>query len=777
VAPRHGAVDPSAGDKPRSYDQTAASRRLLRRLIEVAAIPLEPQERLDRVVRMIATDMVAEVCSVYAQRAGDLLELFATEGLSPGSVHRVRMRVGEGLVGSIAATGKVVNTADAQSHPNFRYFPETGEEIYHSFLGVPLLRSGRVAGVLTVQNRAPRHYSEDEVEALEVIGTVLAEMFASGGLVDLKVYGYIAGLRRESIRLEGTRLVEGVAIGRAWLHEPKIIINRLIAENTTAELNRLDVAVAKFRASMDALVESPDLGSGEHRDVFEALRMFAHDPGWVRRIRETIETGLSAEAAVRRVQEETRLKLGHVADPYLRERLQDLDDLANRLLRQLTGQVLHYDPSDLPAETILIARNLSAADLIEYDRTRIKGIVLEEGSRTAHVTIVARALDIPMIGRLDGAMAAVDPGDLVAIDGDHGHVFLRPSEDVEQAFANSILIRVERRRILEAQRNLPSVSLDGIRIGLSLNAAFLIDLAHLDESGAEGIGLFRTELTFMNRSRYPDLASQTDYYRSIMEKAGDLPILFRTLDVGSDKQLPYWRTPTEENPAMGWRAIRMMLDRPIVMREQLRALLRAANGRPLRVMFPMVAEVAEFDAARALLERELRRLDEEDLPRPEKLEVGVMLEVPALFWQLPAILRRVDFVSLGSNDLFQFLFACDRGNPQLSDRYDVLSPGLLSFIHDLVQRCRASGVRLSVCGEMASRPLEAMALIGLGVRQLSVTAADLAPVKAMLRSIEVGALHGYLTTLLEVSDHSVRGRLQAYALDHGVVLPPGVYRP
>jgi phosphotransferase system enzyme I (PtsP) len=777
VAPRHGAVDPSTGDRLRSYDQTAASRRLLRRLIEVAAIPLEPQQRLDRVVRMIASDMVAEVCSVYAQRAGDLLELFATEGLSADAVHRVRMRVGEGLVGSIAATGKVVNTADAQSHPNFRYFPETGEEIYHSFLGVPLLRSGRVAGVLTVQNRAPRHYSEDEVEALEVIGTVLAEMFASGGLVDLNVYGYIAGLRRESTRLEGTRLVEGVAIGRAWLHEPKIVISRLVAENTGTELERLDVAVQRFRASMDALVENPDLGPGEHRDVFEALRMFAHDPSWVRRIRETIETGLSAEAAVRRVQEETRLRLGHVADPYLRERLQDLDDLANRLLRQLTGQTLHHDPSGLPAETILIARNLSAADLIEYDRTKVKGIILEEGSRTAHVTIVARALDIPMIGRVEGAMAAVDPGDLIAVDGDHGHVFLRPSEDVEQAFANSILIRVERRRVLESQRNLPSVTRDGIEIGLSINAAFLIDVAHLDESGADGIGLFRTELTFMNRPRYPDLATQIEYYRSVMDKVGDLPVLFRTLDVGSDKQLPYWRTPPEDNPAMGWRAIRMMLDRPSVMREQLRALLRAASGRQLCIMFPMIAEVAEFDAARALLDMELARLDANGLPRPAKLDVGVMLEVPSLFWQLSQLLKRVDFISLGSNDLFQFLFACDRGNPQMSDRYDVLSPPFLGFIHDLVKRCRAGGVRVSVCGEMASRPLEAMALIGLGIRQLSVTAADLAPVKAMIRSIDAGALHAYLSTLLEASDHSLRGRLQAYAQDHEVVLPPGVYRP
>lgn len=777
MAPRPGA-DPSASDKlVRNADQVAASRRLLRRLIEVASAPLEPQQRLDRIVKMIATDMVAEVCSVYAQRSGDLLELFASEGLSQASVHQVRMRVGEGLVGTIAATGQVINTAEAQTNPNFRYFPETGEEIYQSFLGVPLVRLGRVMGVLTVQNRAPRLYSEDEIEALEVTGTILAEMIASGGLVDPTVYGYVAGSGREPVRLEGSRLVEGIAIGKAWLHEPKIVITRLVADSPQAELRRLDQAITSFRASIDALAERQDLGIGEHRDVIEAWRMFAYDTGWIRRIREAVETGLTAEAAVRRVQEETRLRLGHAADPYLRERLQDLDDLADRLLRHLTGNALHHDPSELPAETILIARNLSAADLIEYDRAKVRGVILEEGSTTAHVTIVARALAIPMLGRVDGIMAAVDMGDTVAIDGDNGHVFLRPSEDVEQAFQQAMTIRSARQALLDAQRGLPPTTRDGIRVGLSINAAFLVDMAHLAESGADGIGLFRTELTFMNRMRFPSVQNQIEYYRGIIDKADGRPILFRTLDVGSDKQLPYWHMPDEDNPAMGWRALRMMLDRPMVLREQLRCLLRAADGRSLSIMFPMVTEVAELVAARQLVEKELRRADAEGHRRPERLEVGVMLEVPALFWQLRALLPLVDFVSLGSNDLFQFMFATDRGNPLLTDRYDVLSPPLLSFVHDLVQRCREGGVRLSVCGEMASRPLEAMALLGLGIRHLSVSAADLGAVKAMARSLEIGHLNAYLTTLLELPDHSLRGRLLAYARDHDIVLPPSVYRP
>ncbi len=772
-----GRSTPEAGAEPRRNVEFSASRMLLRRLVEVVAEPISPQQRLDRIVELIAANLVAEVCSVYFNRAGETLELFATIGLAAEAVHRTRMGVGEGLVGNIAAQGKVINTADAQSHPNFRYFPETREEIYHSFLGVPILRVGKVVGVLTVQNRARKAYADDDIEALQVIASILAEMFASGELIDRSKYADVNAHAAMMRRLDGTRLVEGVAIGHAWLHEPRVAVTRLLAESPQVELARLDRAVGELRAALDRMLETSDLVGGEQREVLEAYRMFAQDTGWLRRIREAIGTGLSAEAAVRRVQEETRVRIGHASDPYLRERLIDLDDIANRLLRHLVGKALSHDPAGLPEDTILVARNLGAADLLEYDRRKLRGVVLEEGSKTAHVTIVARAIGIPMVGRIEGAMGDLDPGDPVVLDGDNGHVYVRPNDEIVQAFHSAVRARTERKRYFDQIRTLPAITGDGIPITLSINAAFLIDLAEMEAVGADGCGLFRTEFAFMTRSRYPDVHTQAAHYRDALDTAGTRPVTFRTLDVGSDKHLPYWRLPPEDNPAMGWRALRMALDRPTILRGQLRALVLAAAGRHLQVMFPMVAEVAELEAARQLLDMELARARAKGVELPSRIEVGAMFEVPSLYWQLTSLLKRVDFLSIGSNDLFQFLFACDRGNPALVDRYDVLSPPALSFFHDMVQRCRASGVRLAVCGEMASRPLEAMALVGLGVHGLSLTPSEVGPVKAMLRSLDAARLGHYLRGLLDLPDHSLRGRLQAYALDHGVVLPATVYQP
>jgi phosphotransferase system enzyme I (PtsP) len=763
-------VVPAPPSVERRGDELSAARRLLRRLVEVMAAPVSPQERLDRMVRMIAADIVAEVCSAYVLRAGEYLELFATEGLRRSAVHLTRLRIGEGLVGLIAAQGSVINLPDAQSHPDFAYRPETGEEIYHSFLGVPIVHGGRVIGVLVIQNRTRRHYSEEEVEALQIIATVFAEMFASGGLIDPSQFPTDFGRGARTERLEGVHLVGGVAVGSAVLHQLRIEVTRLVAENPESEAARLEQAIAGLRASVDELLLLPEVADGEHREVLEAYRMFAHDAGWRRSMREAIRTGLSAEAAVRRVQEETRLRMAQVSDAYLRERLHDLDALADRLLAYLTGRNRLHDPAVLPKEFILVARSLGPTELLDYGPGRLRGVILEEGSPTAHVTIVARALEIPVVGRVRGAMTRIEPGDRLALDGDNGQIFVRPGEDVELAFARALADRAERRLVYAGLRDQPAVTADGIRVGLHLNAAFLIDLAALEATAADGIGLYRTELAFMARDGFPDVETQTDLYCKVRELAGDKPVVFRTLDVGSDKHLPYWTYPSEENPAMGWRAMRMVLDRPVILRTQLRALIKSAGGRPLDVMFPMVAEVAELTAARQLLAMELERAEQRGQAMPSRLRVGAMLEVPALLWQLAALLPRVDFISIGSNDLMQFLFACDRGNPELVGRYDVLSPPVLSFVRELVARCREAGVTLSICGEMASRPLEAMTLLGLGVRQLSVTPAAIGPIKAMLRSLRCGRLARYLEQLYDLPDHSVRVRLRHYALDHGVQL-------
>ncbi len=770
---RESVVNQAGGGAVRRGGEASSARTLLRRLVEVVAEPIAPQERLDRIVGIIAANLVAEVCSIYILRAGEVLELFATQGLAREAVHRTRLQVGEGLVGTIAAQGLIINTSDAPSHPQFVYRPETREDPYRSFLGVPIVRGGRVLGVLVVQNRARRQYGEEEVEALEIVASVLAEMLVSGGIIDRERYADVAGSPIESLRLEGQRLVDGIAVGRAWLHEPRVAITRILADDPAAEHRRLEAGLLALRRSLDRALARPDLSFGEEREILEAYRMFAEDSGWQRRMREAIDTGLTAEAAVRRVQEETRLRLEHANDPYLRERLVELEELANRLLLHLAGRDPAKEAAHMPAGSIIVARNLSAAELVEYDPSKLQGIILEEGSSTAHATIVARAFGVPMIGRVKGAMTQIEPGDVIALDADHGQAFVRPGEAVLDAFAHAQAARSGRSRQWEELRRAPATTRDGVRIALNINAAFLIDLAAIARTGAEGCGLFRTELAFMTRAAWPDWRTQAQFYARVLDRAGDAPVTFRTLDVGSDKQLPYFRLPEEDNPAMGWRGLRMTLDRPLILRSQLRALLYAARGRRVRIMFPMVAEVEEFRRARALLEREQERARALGWEPPAALEVGAMFEVPALFWQLETLLPLVDFLSVGSNDLFQFLFASDRGNPQLAERYDVLSTAALRFFQELVRICRAHRVRLSICGEMASRPLEAMALIGVGLRDLSLAPSEVLPVKAMVRALHVGRLARFLDHLLARGEHRIRSHLEAYAADQGIPLPAG----
>jgi phosphotransferase system enzyme I (PtsP) len=743
-----------------------SSRQLLKRLRDVMAGQGSGQERLDRIVRAIAQGLVAEVCSCYLVRGG-MLELFATEGLKPEAVHQTRLAVGEGLVGDIAAHARPLALADAQSHPNFAYRPETGEEIYHSLMGAPILRGGRLLGVLVVQNRTKRHYAEDEVETLETVAMVVAELTSAGLVSDAEALVADDGVPMP-VRLEGLHVHDGIAVGTAVLHRPRIEIRKLVAEDPEIELKRLEEAVGGLQRQLDELFAASELArAGEHQGVLEAYRMFSQDRGWNARLKEAIRSGLTAEAAVQKVQNDTRARLAQVVDPYLRERLMDLDDLHHRLIQHLTGETAGRE---LPEDAILIARSMGPAELLDYDRSRLKALVLEDGSATAHVAIIARALDLPMVARVADIRDQVSPGDRVIVDGSHGVVYVRPGEDVIEAISSLVAAT----RAAEARhaglRDLPAVSCDGVTVSLNINAGLLVDVAQIDRTGADGIGLYRTEIGFMVRPRYPTVAEQTLMYSQVLAMTGDRTVVFRTLDAGGDKRLPYMPYDEDENPAMGWRAIRMTLDRPAMLRQQLRALLLASAGRPLSVMFPMVAEVAELVQAKEVLALELERLRRSGRKEPEKLRVGVMVEVPAILHQLPALLPRVDFLSVGSNDLLQFLFAADRGSPRLAGRYDPLAPAVLSVMGRLVATARAAGVPVTLCGEMAGRPLEAMTLIGLGFSSLSMSAAALPAVKAMVRSLDVRPLAAYLSGLVEAPDRSVREKLRTYAADHGIAI-------
>lgn len=746
-------------------------RVLLRRLREAMAEPDRPQNRLDKTVALIAQNMVTEVCSVYLMRAGNMLELFATQGLNPSAVHQTKLRVGEGLVGDIAQHARALNLTDAQAHPGFAYRPETGEEVYKSLMGVPILRGGRVIGVLVVQNRNMRHYSEEEVEALETVAMVLAELIGAAGFLD----GENLSQEDEGERpgqphyLAGTPLSEGIALGHAVLHEPRVHVTHLIAEDIDQEIARLESAVYELRASIDRMLSTSDLShAGEHREVLQAYRMFANDRGWLKRMVDVVRTGLTAEAAVERVQNDTRARMMRQTDPYLRDRLHDLDDLANRLLRLLTGVGLSSAGGELPTDAIVIARNMGPAELLDYDKTRLRGLVLEEGAANAHVAIVARALGLSSVGRAAGVLDHIEDGDAIIVDGDTGELYIRPSQDVIDAYSEKARFRARKQEQYQAIRDLPSVSKDDVRVDLNVNAGLLVDLPHMEESGADGIGLFRTELQFMIASTLPSQKDQQELYQAVLDAAGGKPVVFRTLDIGGDKVLPYMKVANEENPALGWRAIRIALDRPALLRHQLRALLAAAAGRELRLMFPMVTEVSEFVRARALVDKEVQRLEKFDKPRPSKLMVGTMLEVPALAWQFDTLLPLVDFVSVGSNDLLQFFFASDRGNQRVAGRYDLLSPAALNFLRHIVLACEKHNVPLTLCGEMAGKPLEAMALIGLGFRRISMSPAAVGPVKMMLRSLDAGKLSSFMEGLYDRPDSSVRKELQAFAEEHEV---------
>ena len=747
----------------------SVSRRLLARLRDVMAGGGTAEERLDKVVTLIAADMVAEVCSCYVMRAGEVLELFATEGLKKTAVHKTRLRVGEGLVGDIAAHARPLALADAQAHPMFAYRPETGEELFHSLMGVPIIRAGRVIGVLVVQNRTMRHYTDEEIETLETVAMVLAELVASGELVNREELVPVDGNALLPLRIEGIKLNAGVGIGIAVLHQPRITIRRLVAEDPEVELERLRSALAGIKNALDELFSRPEMRDGEHRDVLETYRMFTEDKGWLGKISEAIRSGLTAEGAVQKVHDDMRARMSQITDPYLRERLHDFEDLANRLLQHLSGEEGTIR-GELPADAILIARTMGPMDLFDYDPKRLRGLVLEEGSPTMHVAIVARALDIPVVGRAKEVLDKVEALDPVIVDGDNGQVFVRPSDDIRDIFSDAIVQRQERAAHYASLRDLPAVTRDGVKVKLMMNAGLLLDMSHLQDSGADGIGLYRTELPFMARSSLPDVAAQTLLYRKILDQAEGKPVVFRALDVGGDKILPYWNPYEEDNPALGWRSIRITLDRPAVLRHQLRALLRAAVGRELRLMFPMIAEVAELVQARRILDLEIERERALGHPLPERVKVGTMLEVPALAFQMDALLPLVDFVSIGSNDMTQFLFAVDRGNPRIAERYDALAPGMLTFIRYVAGKCEAAQVPLSVCGEMAGRPLEAMALIACGVRILSVASPSIGPVKTMIRTLEVAPVRAYLGGLLRSPDRSLRDKLKSFAIDHGVVL-------
>lgn len=709
------------------------SRKLLVALRDAMAEDSAGQARLNKIVQLTAHSMGSEVCSIYLFRDTETLELCATEGLNATAVHQTRLRRGEGLVGRVARFNQTINTADAPASKGFRYMPETGEEIYSSFLGVPIQRLGESLGVLVVQSKATREFSADEIYALEVVAMVLAEMTELGAFIGDG--DALSARHQKPITFIALSAQEGVAEGAVYLHEPRVVVTNPIADDPDIEQGRLEEALDRLRVSVDQMLSDAQSGDSEQLEVLEAYKMFANSKGWRRRMEEDIQRGLSAEAAVEKEQSTARSRIGQSNDPYLRERLHDIDDLSNRLLRLLTGQG-DDTGAEIPNNPILVAQNIGPAELLDYGRN-LRGIVLEEGSVGSHAAIVARALAIPLVIHAKGILTEALNGDLILVDGDQGSAHLRPDEGVLKAVQDKIAMQRQQADRYIKLRKKPAQAKCGSVIKLLMNAGLMADLPSLTSSGAEGVGLFRTELQFLTQNQMPKRAELVTQYARVINAAKGHNVTFRTLDIGSDKVLSYMAPQDEPNPAMGWRAIRVGLDKPGILRMQLQALLRATAGQDLSVMFPFVAQYGEFQGAKAELHRAITRETKLGHELPSNIKVGAMLETPSLAYAPNQFFEEVDFLSIGGNDLKQFFFAADRENERVRRRYDTLNTSFLNFLEQIVERARASNTELSYCGEDAGRPIDAICFAALGIKNLSMRPASIAPVKYLIRRVDL----------------------------------------
>jgi phosphotransferase system enzyme I (PtsP) len=742
---------------------------LLKRMRDAVAQDSSAQERLDLLTKVIASHVVADVCSIYLRRPDDQLELYSTEGLNRAAVHKTRLKWGEGLVGLVAKRHSPMVTAEAPKHPAFAYRPETGEDPLNSFLGVPLIRSGKTLGVLVVQNRAPREYTHEEIEAVQAVATLLAEIAASGELLSQEETEAVGAMLHRPEKLKGFGIVSGVALGKAVFLQPPAPKHKVFAKDPAMEAGRLEEGLNDLRRSVDDMLATNATLSGVSREVLETYRLFAYDRGWKDRLRAAVFSGLTAESAVEQVKAENRARLSQSRDPYLRERLHDLDDLSNRLLRHLAGDK-NVGQRALYDETILFARTMGPAELLEYDRKRLKGIVLGEVSATSHVAIVARALKLPMVTGAPDAMELTEEGDQAVIDGDVGEIHIRPPADVLEFFRTKQSRYYELEALYASEKNLPPRTRDGVEIAILMNAGLALDLPFLEQTGAAGVGLFRTELQFLIGSQLPSVASQEALYREALDLADGKPVIFRTADIGGDKTAPYMDHGDEANPAMGWRGVRMAVDRPGMIRPQLRALLAAAAGRTLWVMFPFVTLPGEIDEIRGLLDREIDRARRRERELPSAIRVGAMIETPASAWRADLIAEKVDFLSIGGNDLAQFYFAADRDSERVQRRYDPMNAGFLSFLRHTVEKVSRTGTPLSYCGEQTADPVTAAALLGVGVRQFSLPAAFVGPFRRLVRSLDAKAVSDWLDAHTAEPLVTLRPAFTRFLKDSGAAL-------
>lgn len=747
---------------------------LLRRVREVmAGEVIAPQERLDKISAILLSELKADACSIYRMRPGNILELAATSGLNKTAVGVTRLTIGEGIVGSVASQRQPISISCIAQHPNFILRPETGEQhIQGGIAAVPLQRDNELLGALSLQSTRKKRFSLDAVDLLETVAMLITDLVVALSSQDSET------LERDiptSKILQGIPLHIGLAEGTAVIHAQRVDIPLLMSKNSGREQERFERALLSMNENLETLfdeTQQQETPSKDQQNILETFQMFAKDQGWLSKIRQAIGGGYTAEAAAQKTLNDIRSRLYASQDLYMRESLWDFEDLTYRLIEHLQGKEKGKAKNlknlkDLDG-IIVVAKSLGPAELLEYQKYNVRAVLLEEGVQTAHVAILARSLNIPIIGRIPEVTTRIFTQDTILVDGKAGTAIVRPSGLDEQDFrerkAKQDAIQKEAHEVLP----LPPITVDGVRISLNLNAGLIGDLDQLQETGADGVGLYRTEIPFMMQKEFPDVLYQNNLYSELYARVQEKPLVFRTLDIGGDKVLPYFNRLKEDNPMLGWRSIRIGLDRPMLLRKQIRAMIGAAKGNQLHIMFPMISEVSEFLEAKALVQRELAREDALGHLTPLEIKYGAMIEVPALVWRLDQLLPHTDFISIGTNDLFQFFFAVDRGNPYVANHFDTLSPAFLSLLDEIKTKAERHHCPLSICGEMASRPLEALALIGLGYRSLSMGASAIGASKMMIRSANLKVLEDFLVTLLPLTTPSIRNALISFAKDNQI---------
>lgn len=790
----------------------ATSRDRFTLIESISAIGSEPsddlRETLDRVVATIAESMEVEVCSLYLFDAQhERLVLRATVGLDRDSVGRVSMRINEGLVGLAIESNGPVMVADAMSHARYKYFPETGEERYHTFLGVPV-QEGRQnpVGVIVVQTLRRRRFGKDEVRMLRTAASQVAQILAHFQLREtlatkekerdeyrrrmieanrqLKGYEKVGGRTRVAApikvrrpRLVGLPAAPGFARGVAHVVGGYLssIDRNQRASDPKSESRRLEEALARARGELAALrARMASIMPETDLKIFDAHRLILEDDEFVGRIQGAIDAGYAAESALFRVIDDLSAQMLALADGYLRERATDFRDVGQRVLRHLRQE---EGKGAFARPTIIVAEELTLSQLTLVSHEKLAGIALQSGGATSHAAILARAFEIPTVVGIEHLMESVVEGDALVIDGNSGVVYTNPSSEVEREYQLMIKRYDAFRKELLIGQDEPTTTRDGHRVQMLANIALLADVHLARRYGAEGIGLLRSEFSFLTYEDFPDENQQLEFYNRLLEAVGDRPVTIRTLDIGADKYPSYLRVPREDNPFLGWRSIRISLEMSGIFKVQLRAIMRAAAHHRVRILFPMISSLEELRRARELLAEAQAELYKEGLEHNPDIEVGIMVEVPSAVWLAPRLIREADFFSIGTNDLIQYLLAADRNNPKVAHLYESLHPAVLSAIAEVVNVARGAGKEVCLCGEMASDPIATLLLLGMGLDELSLSPLFIPVVRKLVRESNYHAARHLAHDVLQMATvKEIKGYLIERYRDLGLIQLVEMYR-